>query len=122
MATFDVFSAELNKLSKAKLIDIIFNKKVCEGANLSVEVQKIVNSWTEPEFQDSLAEINESNLTIVNMQSQIEILKVKLNAEKQSVSHLKSIIDHQATIISLLQNKNCKNNKAEEKKQCCHCF
>lgn len=114
MVTQEDFFAELNKLNKTKLIEIIFNKRISDGVLVSEEIRNHINSGFESNTQDFSTEdtVNlENNVEFIKLKSELEITKVKLESENRAVSNLQTIIDHQKTIIQLQGVSMCNVNK-----------
>lgn len=105
MATLDDFYAELNKLNKNKLIEIIFNKSVSDSITMSESIRKHINVWSEDGLHGSSGDSSQLNLEtsiqFVKLKSELEILKTKLDASSEKTSCLMEVIENQKCIIEL---------------------
>lgn len=105
MATLDEFYSELNKLTKNKLIEIIFHRGLPDGVTICEKVKNHIVDSTGDGSLDATGKIPhpilENNIHYVKLKSDMEVVKVKLESANQHVSSLQEIIIHQKSIIEL---------------------
>ncbi|CAH0562866.1 unnamed protein product [Brassicogethes aeneus] len=103
MATSSEFSAELLKLKKDHLVEIILNKCVPSTISVSEELRRHVED-TENDGTSKLAKVNlENNIPFIKLESELKLTKVELECSKEIIATLKTTVSDKELIITLLQ-------------------
>lgn len=111
--------AELNKLKKEVLIEIIMNKSIPSGVNVSAELRKVIKSGEQEVSVDTSKDARESNLEegvkVIQLESRVSVLKTELNCSQYIISTLEKTIQDKEDIISLLKNQPSNSKIISEK-------
>lgn len=120
MATSTELYTELNKLKKEVLIEIILNRCVPNGINVSPELRRVIGGGDRDgvlEFDSEVGDLNlEADARIIRLESDIKVLKAELKCTQYVISKLEGTIKDKENIIDLLGNQNNRNRDTSEAK------
>ncbi|CAH0559374.1 unnamed protein product [Brassicogethes aeneus] len=104
MATSSEFSAELLKLKKDQLVEIILNKCIPSAISVSEELRRYVETNENGEISKSVKVNLENNIPFIKLENELKTTKIELECFKTIISTLKTTVSDKELIINLLQN------------------
>lgn len=111
MAAVREVEKELNKLNKSDLIRIITEKSVPSDVKISEKVIKFMEDSQNSESSEASSVSSENHLgvntkpvSLIELQCELKISKIELDASKRLISELERTISNQEYIISLIKN------------------
>lgn len=103
------------------LIEIILNKCIPSGINVSPELRKVIKGGDRDAVVDFDGEVGDLNLEvdtrIIRFESDIKVLKAELKCSQYVISKLEGTIKDKENIIDLLENQNNRNRDTSEVKR-----
>lgn len=108
MATAEVLYAELNKLKKDHLIEIIVAGKVPESVSISEQVKQHINNNAAAKgvvrmHREAIHNLDE-DINFVKIESELKVVKAELNCSERVVAEQERVISYQCEIIELLKS------------------
>lgn len=119
MATSE-YVLELNKLKKEFLVEIILNRKVPIGLNLSENLRKHLEDEAEVIDRESITSnlelLPNENVRLMEYKHKIEILEIQLSAQGRLIVELERTINNQQLVIDLVKQNNIQIKNSSDNK------